>query len=230
MRVPFLADDVMLLLLDDETGRPAVDKVALDNVMAGALLLELANNGRVSPATPQDNVRANRLIVRDGSPTGDALLDGALRQLETKPVKGKRAVQLLAKGTREAVLDGLVRRGVIRREQSKILGFIPRNSWLANDTQHEGWVRHRLNAALVGAEKPNEHIGGLIALLYAVDALHKVMDGSRRALKARAKEIVNGDGEFASDAVRQAVQEVRSAVTAAVVVSANGGGDGGGGG
>jgi Golgi phosphoprotein 3 (GPP34) len=46
-----LAEDVLLLLLDDASGKPIVDGTKLDRVLAGALLLELALAGRVTPAT-----------------------------------------------------------------------------------------------------------------------------------------------------------------------------------
>jgi hypothetical protein len=57
----------------------------------------------------------------------------------------------------------------------------------------------------------------VVALLSAIDATHKVFpDADKRAVKNRAKDIAQG--EWASDAVRKAVQDVYTAVTVAVMV------------
>lgn len=194
-----------------------MDKLALDNAVAGAVLLELANLGRVTPAEEDDNSKDDRLIVRDSSSTGDSVLDNGLSRLEIKPIKGKRAVELLVKGTRDAVLDRLVERGLVRREESKVLGMFPRKSWPVTDTEHENEVRDRLNAVLLRGEDPDAHVGGLVALLNAVGAIHKVVEGNKKELKARAKEVA--EGEWAGAAVKQAITKVQATITAAIVVS-----------
>ena len=42
-----IAEDVLLLLVDDRTGRFLVDSTTLDNVLAGAVLVELVTIERV---------------------------------------------------------------------------------------------------------------------------------------------------------------------------------------
>jgi hypothetical protein len=220
-----LAEDLLLLLFDDDSGRPVVDGTALDNALAGAVLLELVESGRVSPAGPADDAKEGRLLVRDASPTGDPVLDQALDRLEAKdPVKAQRAVQLLTKGLRPVVLERLADRGLVRREERKLLGIFPRTSWPAAATEHEQLVRARLAEVLVGGQAPDAHTGGLVSLLSAINAVHKVVRGDRKQLKARAVEV--GTGAWAGDAVNKAVEAVQTAVTAAVV-AATAGADGG---
>jgi hypothetical protein len=215
--MPSLAEDLTLLLLDDNSGRPVVDGTSWDNVLAGAVLLELANAGRVSPAGAEDDAKEGRLVVRDGSATGDPVLDIGLSRLETKPVKGKRAVELLVKGTRDAVLERLGERGLVRREESKLLGIFPRKSWPAADTEHESEIRQRLTGVLFDGKEPDAHIGGLVSLLHAINAVHKVVDGDKKQLRARAKEIAQG--EWAGAAVKEAVQAVQAVMIAVIAAT-----------
>ncbi|MFD0487682.1 GPP34 family phosphoprotein [Saccharopolyspora spinosporotrichia] len=218
IRVPSLAEDFMLLVLDDESGRPVIDSVSLDHALAGAVLLELVNSGRVSPAGADDeDVKEGRLLVRDDSATGDAVLDDGLSRLEKKPVSAKRAVELLVKGTRVAVLGQLSTRGLITTEKSKVLGVFPRKSWPALDTEHEGRIRERLNAVLLRGEQADPHISSLVVLLSAIRAVHKIVEGDKSALKARAKEVAEGD--FAGPAVKKAIASVHAATANVVVVS-----------
>ena len=65
-----LAEEIVLLSLDDETGRPVGRAgMAPDLALAGALLMELALAGKVD--TDRD-----RLFVVETTPTGDAVRDG----------------------------------------------------------------------------------------------------------------------------------------------------------
>ena len=57
----------------------------------------------------------------------------------------------------------------------------------------------------------------LISLVHAVKAEHKVVEGQRKQLRARAAEVA--DGEWAGQAVRKAVEAVQASVMAAVVAS-----------
>ncbi len=207
----------MLLLLDDTTGKVVVDGTSRDNVLAGAVLLDLVNHGRVGPADPTAKLGEGKVVVLDVSPTGDPVLDHALARLGTKPVKSARAVELLQKGTRDEVLEQLVGRGLLRREDSKVLGLFPRTSWPAADSRHEEWVRQHLDAALLRGAAPEPHTGALVSLLHAVDAVPKVVAGDRKELKARAKEIAQG--EWAGAAVKKAVADVQAVLVATVVTT-----------
>lgn len=45
-----VAEDLLLLLLDERSGAPVINVVALDHALGGALLVELAERGRVGPS------------------------------------------------------------------------------------------------------------------------------------------------------------------------------------
>jgi hypothetical protein len=65
---------------------------------------------------------------------------------------------------------------------------------------------------------PDPRTGALISLLHALNAVHKAVDPAaaglpKREMNANAKRIAEGD--WASDAVRHAIDSMNAAVTAA---------------
>ena len=220
-----ITEDAVLLLLDPRTGRALVDTMALDRMIGGALLLDLSTRGRLE--SDGDGAKA-RLRVTDGTPTGDVLLDEALARLAGKPVRAQNAVERLAKRTRLPVLERLVERGLIRCEKSSLLGLFPVTTWPPVDPRPRAELHDRIAAVLCGGAGPDRHTALLISLLHAVRAEHKIVEGPRRALRARAEEVAAGD--WAGPAVRKTVQAVYASVMAAISAATTAGTAAGGGG
>ncbi|MFC7448156.1 GOLPH3/VPS74 family protein [Rhodococcus daqingensis] len=215
-----LAEDLLLLLLDDESGKPLVDGTALPRALAGAVLLELALGGVVRPAGDGEEVKKGRLVLTDAAPPEDPILARAVARIrESKPLKPERAIEKIDQRLREAVLQRIVERGWVHEARSRLLGIFPTKVWPAVDESHERAVRDELRAALVDGATPSERTAALISLLSAVDAAAKVVtDGDRRAIKKRAKEIA--EGEWAGAAVRRTVEAVNAAIIVAVIIPA----------
>jgi Golgi phosphoprotein 3 (GPP34) len=85
-----IAEDLLLLLYGDESGKPVLASTELDYALAGAVLLELAMLGRIDVAGTGETVRSGRLVVRDPSPTGSAILDERLTTPGTSMRSGSR--------------------------------------------------------------------------------------------------------------------------------------------
>lgn len=217
-----IAEDILLLLTDDETGKFVGDGTQMDYALAGAVLLELAERGKIDVAEPGGQVKKGRLYVTDASRTGEPALDDALATIAEKDRKPQDVIGKLAKGLREKLLTGLADRGVLQRERGKVLGLFPTTRWPANDSAHEQQLRRKLHDVLVTGATPETRTAAVITMLAAIDAVPKVLpDEEKRLLKRRAKEI--SEGEWTAEAVRKAIQAVNSAVTAAVVSAASAG-------
>lgn len=212
-----IAEDVLLLAYDDESGKPTISSLKLDYGLAGALLLELSLLDRVTIAGPDAEVKAGRLLLTgDGGSTGDDILDHALAELaDDEGRKPKNVIGSLRKGLRDRLLSRLAGRGLLREESGRVLGLFPTTRWPADDAEHEASVRQRLQDVLVTGLAPDPRTAALVSLLAAVDGLRKaVPSDDHRAVKRRAKEISEGD--WAADAVKKAVTEVIVAISAAV--------------
>lgn len=215
-----IAEDLLLLLTDDSTGKPTVDSTKLPFGLAGAVLLELALARRVDVAGPGEPVRAGRLVVRDASPTGDPVLDEALRRVAAAgPKKPESVLNALGKGLREELYGRLVARGILRAEEGRVLGIFPTHRWPAQDVEHEARVRAGLRDVLVDGRTPSDREVALVSLLSALDQVPNAVgpvDVPRGELKRRAKVVAAGS--MAGDAVRKAVDAVTAATTAALVM------------
>lgn len=216
-----LAEDVLLLLTDDVTGKPVVDTTRLDLALAGAVLLDLATAGRVDVAGPGERVKAGRLVVRDPRPTGDAVLDEGLRRIAEKgPRKPAAVLPQMAEKLRPELLARLVDRGVLRVQEGKVLGIFPTTSWPAVDSSHETAVRRGLHDVLVVGRSATPREGALVSILQAVDQVPRVLGEvgvPKRELRRRAKEVA--EGGFADAAVRGAVEAVNAAMIAGVMAA-----------
>ncbi|HEX5287526.1 MAG TPA: GPP34 family phosphoprotein [Streptosporangiaceae bacterium] len=214
-----LAEDLLLLVTDDASGRLAVPGVQADAGLGGANLVELTLLGKVDLAGEQDPGKRGRIIVRDPSPPGDDVLDAALQTLSARQgSKPSGVIRPLGKNLRPVLYQRLVASGVLRAGHARALGIFPTRTWPTQDPGHEAEVRQLVTQALVQPSAPDERTAALIALLHALKCEHKVVDPrpyqlSRRQLRARAAEIAQGN--WASEAVRKAIDEMMAAVAAA---------------
>ena len=205
-----IAEDLLLLLTDDETGKLVASAGEVDVALGGALLVELTLMQRLDLAGPSEQVRKGHLVVRDPSATSDPLLDEALAMVgEKQGKKPQNVVTALGKRVRVRLYNRLACRGLLRAESGKVLGIFPRHHWPAQDATHEDSVRADLLTALRNAMAPDPRTGAVISLLLALNAVHKAVDPaaaglSKREINANAKRIAAGD--WASDAVRHAIE------------------------
>lgn len=218
-----LAEDLLLLVTDDSSGRLLVPGAQVDAALGGANLVELTLMRKVGLSAGDDEGRPGRLVVRDPSPAGDDILDTALQIVAAHQGKKPSAViGPLGKNLRRMLYDRLAGRGVVRAEQGKILGLFLAHRWPAADADHEAEVRRLITEALVRQAAADARTAALIALLHALKYEHKIVDPrpyglSRRQLSARAEQIAAGD--WASEAVRKVIDEMIAAVVAATVAA-----------
>jgi hypothetical protein len=214
-----IAEDLLLLLTEDVSGRLAVSSEPADLGLAGAALLELTLMNKVDLSREGDPGKPGRVVVRDPAPTGDAVLDTALDVLAAHPGKKPAAVlRPLAKHLRATLYERLAGAGLVRAEEGRVLGVFPTHRWPARDAEHEAQVRRLVTEALVLGATPDQRSAALIALLHALGCEHKVVDPKeydvpRRQLRERAGEIAQGS--WASEAVRTAIHEMTVAVVVA---------------
>lgn len=220
-----ISEDLLLLLTHDTTGRLSAPGAQLDMALGGANLIELTLKGKVDLSRESDEGRSGRIIVRDSSPTGDAVLDTALRVVAAH--SGKKPVAVirpLSKDLRRTLYERLAARGVVRAEEGRILGLFPTHRWPAQDVRAESEARELITGALTQRAVPDARTSALIALLHALRCEHKVVDAracglSTRRLTERAAEIARGD--WASEAVRRAIDEMMAAIVVATTTAAS---------
>ncbi|UUU39043.1 GOLPH3/VPS74 family protein [Streptomyces sp. NBC_00162] len=210
-----LAEEIMLLSLDDESGATR-QRQAVGWAVAGGILLELVLAERVS-------VKGKYLELADDTPTGEELLDGRLRLIGTwlRGRSKRRVTDWLTKDQAKAVgaaVERLRARGIVVVEESKVLGVFPRRRYPEADGAAERALRERLAAAVLTGAEPDERTAGLVALLHAAK-LHRLAfpDLPRGQVNPRMAEIAAG--QWAAESVRAAIRDMQAAMAAVTVVT-----------
>ncbi|WP_019813373.1 GOLPH3/VPS74 family protein [Saccharomonospora saliphila] len=239
-----IAEDLALLLFDDDALAPVSGAANLEYSLAGALLIELAVRDRidVAPGALADTApgaladtagqtggdggaRAEgpgpeALVVLDAESTGISVLDGALTTVaERAGAKPTDALGALAGRTPSAeLLAGLADRGILRRADGRIAGRAPTEDWAEQDLEHGRHVRAELHRVLVEGGEPDERTTALIALLTGTDTVARVLgaEADPAEVKRRADRIA--EGNRARDALREPVEKITAAVVAALFV------------
>lgn len=219
---PLIAEDVLLLLLDEQSGRVR-DRERLDVVLGGAVLAELALAGAVTGPDRAWFFR-RRVAVTEGSSTDDEILQAALELVERHTKAAPDLVKTLGKANRPAIHARLVERGLVTARKKRVLGVIPRTRFPAADRSQVHVLRGQLQAVLLHGGQPTPRTAATIGVLSAIDALPHVIDRhgrSKNAIRQRAREVAAGD--WAAEAVRAAVRAAQAAIMAASMPAATGG-------
>lgn len=225
-----IAEELLLLALDDATGRKRIGKDKLEPAVGGALVTELALMERIGITPREDGwSRRGRITITSLKPTDDPDLDLMLERLDAK--QGKKLKNLLSGSSLGGrvtndfptrLLERLARAGALTEHRDKMLGLVPRTTWPTADRTLEDEVRQRLQSALVAGLTPTERTVALIALLQAVNLIDKVVQADdRKLVRRRAKELSEGD--WAAKAVRDAIEEAAAASGAAAASAAGAG-------
>jgi hypothetical protein len=179
-----LAEETVLLSLDDASGRPVGRTgMAPDLALVGALLMDLALAGRLD--TDRD-----RIWVADSTPTWDPVTDVALAELDSPhaPKDARGAIMLLARQAgqlREALLARLVGRGILRRLDGKVLWVFPDRRYPKADGAATDDARTRIRTMLLAEEIPAPRdslllgvarAAGLLPLIFSPEELRRVQD------------------------------------------------------
>jgi len=210
-----LAENLLLLVTDDASGRLSVPGSQLDLGLGGANLVELTVMGRVDLSGEKGAGKPGRLIVRDSSPAGDEVLDAALRIVLAHAGRRPSAViRPLGRNLRRTLYERLAANGAVRAERARVLGVFPVRRWPTQDAGHGAELRRLVTQALVQQAAPDAGTAALIALVHALRCEHKIVDPkpyrlSRRQLRARAAQIA--EGNWGSAAVRRVISDMNSA-------------------
>lgn len=215
-----IAEEVMLLMLDDATGRVR-GEATISSVLPGAIVAEVALQGRLAGAAAAGVFSSATFAVADGPPIGDEALDGALERLAGAPMTMGRAIDVVAPGLHDHIVTRLAHRGILRPGGAYSVGFSVRTSWPAVDSTHEHDLRALLGRVLVEGEMPDARTAIVIGLVWASGELRKVLpfEGawenlgvSPAMVAARAQNFAHG--QWAQPGVREAVLGVKARIDA----------------
>jgi hypothetical protein len=158
-----LAEELLLLAYDDQTGKATGSRIGLDLGMAAAVLIDLALANRIAYAAD------GYLKVVDTTPIGDPVADAVLEKVSAEePHTPAQWLQRLRHRLRTRVLEDLCARGVVQDVDETQMGVIHVHRYPTTDPAYEAEIRQRLAAALTGGTTlPDERTAALATLLVA---------------------------------------------------------------
>ncbi|KAB1656691.1 GPP34 family phosphoprotein [Pseudoclavibacter chungangensis] len=216
---PLLAEDLLLVLVDPRSGAIASEGT-LFYLLGGAVLTELALDGHVT-TEERDALRGPLVTAApDVPPPGDPLLVQILAEHLAKPSGAQTFVAAAGPVLRRTLLDRLVARGDVEREQRRVLGLIPSTTLVVQSPGRRDDLVSQIRAALVDGATPNVRTTALIALLSGsgtLVSLHREVPWTSPVI-ARAAELARGD--LGAQAAGEAVSRTTNAIITAVTVAA----------
>ena len=209
-----IAEDLSLLLLDNPSAQPQLERSPLTRVLAAALILDLAYDCRVRPALPEDPVAPGLLVALAGPAPLDPAVRPTLTLLTQGPLSPAAAIAKLRKHAEDDVLDQLLRTGQIH-QVTLSTHRLRRNTyaWPVKNRERVNAVRAAVLAALSGG-RPDAVTAAVISLLHRVGGINAALAVNDEGA-CRAGDIAGsrwGDGSLTA--------EINLALTAALVLPA----------
>jgi Golgi phosphoprotein 3 len=214
-----VAEELLLLLLDNERGSVR-GGWSYDGSLAGALLLDLVEAGRLQE-------RDGTLVTAGAGALETTVLADAYAEIERsqRPRDADHWIGRLPKALkplRAGVAQSLVERGVLGEERRKTLGVFASTRYPELDPGPERELRERLRAVLVDGAEADGHTALLCSLLAPLELVGGLVSREdRKTAKARAQEVAAGGavGTAVADAQRAAVAAVIAGSVAATAAS-----------
>lgn len=196
------AEELVLLLIRDDGKFDARRRWSLDHALAGSVLMDLALEHRI-------DTDLERLMLMDATPIGDELLDGTLAEIvdQDEQRDARHWVQLIAShadAIRDTALARLCERGVLDRQERRVLGLLRSERYPVVDGKFTRSLKERITNVLFSTDVPSPHDIVLIGLADACHVLRHLLSCSELdEMSTRIKQV--RDLDLVGRAVFQAI-------------------------
>jgi len=211
-----LAEDIILLLLDDDTGKLAsIDLMTLNYAMAGAVLMDLALRNKI-------DTDLESLIVADSTPTGLQMLDTYLDKISSENKENNTRYWLTelsnyGEDIVDSVLNMLVEKKILKTEEKKILWVIATRVYPMIDDKEEKEVKRRIIDLLMSDEIPTPQDVVLVSLMDTCSLFTTILSSKEvERLSSRIEQIRKLD--LIGQEVTKVLERLRSDIAEAMLM------------
>ncbi|XEO76788.1 hypothetical protein WKT22_01815 [Candidatus Lokiarchaeum ossiferum] len=222
MDIMILAEEVLLLALDDESGKLSGTSAPYINyAIAGSLLTDLALMGRIAFET----MKKDKIVVQiiDDQLTQDPLLDKALIIIQeySKERKIDKIVHLLIRKYsefREGLFSRLVEQGILERVEKLRLKIFKYVRHPVINPSPKDAILVDIQDFIVDDKHPSDRIVGLLAIIGATEMIGTVF---AKEYRKRAKKKISAiiDSDLIGSHLKSIIQSIHAAVAIAVITS-----------
>ena len=166
-------EEILLLMLDDDGLFLPIRGGAVEHILVGAVLMDLAFANRI-------DTDPEKLQVLDSTPTGNPLLDGALERIANagETMNTKAWVEVLAReraaDIRQRAMDKLIERGILEAKDEKFLWVFHSRRYPTIDGRVQRGVKLRMEDVLLSDDMPDPRDVALVCLVDACDILDDI--------------------------------------------------------
>ena len=166
-------EEILLLMLDDDGLFLPIRGGAVEHILVGAVLMDLAFANRI-------DTDPEKLQVLDSTPTGNPLLDGALEHIAGagETMNTKAWVEVLARehaaDIRQRAMDSLIERGILEAKDEKFLWVFHSRRYPTIDGRVQRGVKLRMEDVLLSDDMPDPRDVALVCLVDACDILDDI--------------------------------------------------------
>ncbi len=167
------AEEIMLLILDDDGSFLPTRGGAVEYILAGAVLMDLAFANRI-------DTDLEHLTCLDTTPTGNPILDQALAHIadSSQPKDTRGWIETLAgqdtTEIRQQALTSLIERGILESQDKKFLWVFRARRYPTIDGRVEREVRLRISDVLLSDDIPDPRDVAMICLVDAAGFLRDI--------------------------------------------------------
>ena len=216
------AEEILLLLLEDKNGKFVhVPELSMRCVLAGSVLMDLALELKI-------DTDFDKLVLLDPTPVGDNLLDPTLSRIaeaEKKRVEENEKerdarywVEMTAREAEEIrgnALERLIQRGILRREDDRILWVFKSRRYPMVDGRAEQEVKLRIMEVLFSDVIPDPRDIVIISLADAC-GIFKILLSEREYKRARERVQNLRKMDLIGQAVSNSVREIEAVLALAL--------------
>ncbi|KAG7477278.1 hypothetical protein MATL_G00092900 [Megalops atlanticus] len=234
-----LMEEVLLLGLKDREGYTSFWNDCISSGLRGCMLIELALRGRLqleACGMRRKSLLARKVICKSDAPTGDVLLDEALKHIkETQPPETVQSwIELLSgetwnplklhyqlRNVRERLAKNLVEKGVLTTEKQNFLLFDMTTHPLTNNNIKQRLIKKVQEAVLEkwvnDPHRMDKRLLALIFLAHSSDVLENafapLLDDQYDLAMKRVRQLLDLDPE--SESMKTNTNDLLWAVVAA---------------
>ena len=212
-----LIEEFLLIALDDDKGQFVTDSTHLHMGFSGAILLELALREKI-------NIVNDRVILVNDAYEKEMVINKTIDLIKASE-KDRRIrywVNKLAHNARQMkddTLKGLMNKGVLGKQDSKILWIIPNTKYPTHDLTPENKVRQRLHDVMLEGVKANPRDVMLLSLIDVSELTREAFRDKEeyKIVKKKIKEV--SQNIEISQVVNRTIRDIQAAVMVAVMAA-----------
>lgn len=167
-----LSEELLLMLLDANTGKLNRKNNRLTHGLIGGFLLDLILQGRLT-------IHKNRIIVIDETPTNDVLLDPIFERVNQESeslsiYSWLRILRLHFDNIEEVMLDNLVIKQVLRKETQKYLGLFKSKRYFFVNPNMKDLIITNIQRIVINNEESDHRTLAILSLMYATNSENEI--------------------------------------------------------